>query len=72
MRDAFSMDLDGVFDDFDPNSESTKGYKPITVWLPPTHKEAFDELQKKSSREFGRRIRKLIIGAINKVTSKTP
>lgn len=63
--------LDEILASFKPDS-SPDSKTPIesrcalTVWIPAEYKGAYDDLQKKSSRRFSKKIRELILAAIDK------
>lgn len=63
--------LDDVLGDFTiPEKQAACALKPITVWVPENKKVLYDELQQKSSRQFGKKVRELIIMAIDKTDKK--
>lgn len=65
--------LDAVLGDFNLPETQVAGakLKPITVWIPEEKKLTYDELQQKSSRQFGKKvIKELIIMAIDKADKK--
>lgn len=63
--------LDDVLDDFNPSEhENTCNYKPITLWLPENYKLRYDQLQQKSSRRFCKKLREIILIAIDKTDLK--
>lgn len=68
--DDRSKSLDSIFKDFQLDEDSdlvSKNMKCIAIWLPESYKKSFDELQDKTNRKFGRKIKELIIRSIQKV-----
>lgn len=65
------LSLDSIIEDFNvppmqdltPREES----RCITLWVPSHLKEKYDEIQKRSGRTFGKRLRQLCVTAIEKV-----
>ncbi len=61
--------LDSIIQDFDPShSESgnkVKDGSPVTIWLPNEYKEAYDRIQKTSGRGFSKKLRELVLSAID-------
>lgn len=67
--------LDKILEEFTSDEQIKKSNLreggPATIWLPPEYKEKFDNLQTKSGRKFGRKIRELIIAAIDVTENKS-
>jgi hypothetical protein len=69
-------DLNSVIDDlFRDIEDLCSGQEPqeskmIGIWLPETYKIKFDELQRKTRTNFGKKIKDMIILAIDKVEDK--
>lgn len=60
-----------VLNNFTTNGKDVKhSFKPITLWLPEDYKIRYDDLQKKSSRRFCKKLRELVLIAIDKTDSK--
>jgi len=64
--------LDDVLNEFGSESEksSDKKNSPLTLWVPESYKIRYDKLQKTSRRGFCRKLRELILIAIEKTDSK--
>jgi hypothetical protein len=69
--------LDKSFDDILENFSAGEHdetfherHKPLTVWIPNTQKSKYDNLQKKSGFEFSKRLREIIILAIEKAEQR--
>lgn len=62
--------LDSILDDFEIN-QSGENQKddscPITLWIPVKYKERFAELQEKSNKRFGKKLKEVIMRSIDKV-----
>lgn len=54
-----------VFDDLNLDKNVVDLDKSITLWVPQEYKTKYDKLQKLSSREFNKRLRTLILRAID-------
>lgn len=63
--------LDEVLGDFEQTEEETWGpRKPITIWIPESYKIKYDKIQDKSSRRFCKKLRELVLIAIDKTDLK--
>lgn len=63
--------LEELFSDLGAGDKiSMKNRKPVTVWLPEEYKNKYGKIQEKSNSRFGKKIRELIIMAIDEVESK--
>lgn len=62
--------LDDVFSDLNLDSDAAALNKSITLWVPEEYKAKYDKLQKLSSREFNKRLRTLILKAIDQNIQK--
>jgi hypothetical protein len=66
--------LDDVLVNFDPGKQEATFHernKPLTVWVPNETKEMYDTIQNNSGFEFSKRLREIIILAIEKTASRT-
>jgi hypothetical protein len=52
------------------NETQAENLKPITLWIPENYKLKYDELQQKSNRRFCKKLRELMLAAIDKTESK--
>ena len=64
-----AQSLDQILGTFDPNSTAEKSNlktgAPVTIWLPPEYKAKYDQLQKRSNREFIKKLREIVRVAID-------
>lgn len=61
--------LDDIMLSFDPGEEESnfhESHKPLTVWVPNDQKMKYSRIQKKSRNKFSKKLRELIIRAIEK------
>lgn len=64
--------LDDVLNNFEMTTKEASGdKKPITFWIPENYKIKYDDIQKKSNSTFGKKIRELVLIAIDKTSEKT-
>jgi hypothetical protein len=63
--------LDDVLNDFSVEPTQPAGdYTTITLWVHKDYKARYDELQKKTSRRFCKKLRELIMIAIDTTQAK--
>lgn len=67
--------LDAILDDFDPNVNhppltAAGGSAMVAIWLPKEYKATYDRLQQATSRRFSRKLRELIMAAIDATNSR--
>ncbi len=63
--------LDDILGDFDNiKTEKCGERRPITVWVSEETKAQYDQIQVDSSKQFSKKIRELVIMAINKTSQK--
>jgi hypothetical protein len=64
--------LDSILEDF--TAECARGEpktrKPLTIWLSPTDKEMYDELQKNSGKQFCKKLQEIAVTAIRRCGAK--
>lgn len=64
-----NVSLDKLIADFDPtlktNGSKIKEGGPVTIWLPAEYKAKYDRLQERSNRRFCKKVRELIVAAID-------
>lgn len=63
MTDAFDFN----FELSEAKAQETVEHKTITLWVPAEVKAKFDAIQKKSKREFGKHLKKLVMHSIEKI-----
>lgn len=72
MREKIS--LDAILDDLEvvgaEGGPDWTDRRAVTVWLRTREKERFDKLQKRTRRDFGRKLRELILAAMDVAEAK--
>lgn len=64
MQDEIIKD---TVDSFNSHSTDKEERGAITIWVPSSYKQKFDDLQNSSDKNFGKCIREMIIKTIDKV-----
>lgn len=72
MTKAAKHSLDQLLADFALHHCARDPGRPVTVWLPSEYKTRYARLQKASGRQFGKKVRELILAAIELAESKAP
>lgn len=71
MRDK---SLDAILGDLEVSASGKewdwRERKAVTVWVNATEKERFDQLQKRTRKDFGKKLRELILAAMDVAESK--
>lgn len=64
--------LDDVLNEFKTDTAKHEDKKncPLTIWVPETYKARYDKLQKNSRRGFCKKLKELVLIAIEKTDSK--
>jgi hypothetical protein len=52
-------------------TEKVREGKPVTIWIPKAAKAEYDRLQRASERDFGKRVREIIIATIEEAKTRT-
>lgn len=65
-----SEQIDKIFGDLKLNKKlkHDEANKTVTLWIPSEYQQKFKELQKASNLDFGKRLQKLVIDAIDSVS----
>lgn len=60
--------LDALLENFSvvTNECANEELRPLTLWVPKSHKEKYDNLQARTKRRFGKKLKEVFILAINK------
>ena len=64
------ISLDQILNENDSDGSVTHGCT-LTVWIPVEHKAAYDRLQKETRRRFSKKLRKIVLTAIE-MSEKQP
>lgn len=66
--------LDAIMESFDPTENDAplrvKSGGCVSIWLPDPYKAQWDKLQSKTDRRFGKKVRELLVAAIEKAESQ--
>lgn len=56
--------LTKLLDEFEPETSEEKGVT-LSIWVPLSYKDAYDEIQESSNRKFSKKLSKLLQAAID-------
>lgn len=69
MSESEAMSLDAIFEDFNPDEpkgQEKERCRPLSIWLPDSYWARFGELQDRTNKDFGKRVKKLVMTAIDR------
>lgn len=69
MPNKLKATIETIFEDFYPMATKRGELvdrQAITIWLPTDYKQKFDDLQTQSQKQFGKRLRSVVMSTIDR------